>query len=142
MPLPDAPPYSLVVVKPEESVSTGWAYGQLDAIPDRASHRATGRLEQALRAEDRERLLAFQCNDFELPVFTHFPRIAWLHDELMMAGALAAHLCGSGAAVYGIASDATTAQRIAERLQGRYPYVSTARSLTRAESDPLEGNSL
>lgn len=140
--LPDAPTCWLVVVKPEESVSTGWAYSQLDAIPERASHRATGRLEQALRADDRDRLLAFQSNDFELPVFTHFPRIAWLHDELMMAGALAAHLCGSGAAVYGIAPDAATARRVAERLQGRYPFVATARFLTRAESDPLEGKPL
>lgn len=138
--LPDAPPCWLVVVKPEESVSTGWAYGQLDAIPERASHRATGRLEQALRADDRDRLLAFQSNDFEQPVFAHFPRIAWLHDELMMAGALTAHLCGSGSALYGIAPDGATAQRVAERLQGRYPYVAVVRSLTRAESDPLEGN--
>jgi 4-diphosphocytidyl-2-C-methyl-D-erythritol kinase len=139
--LPDAPPYALVVVKPEECVSTGWAYSQLDAIPERASHRATGRLEQALRAEDRDRLLAFQSNDFEQPVFAHFPRLAWLHDELMMAGALTAHLCGSGAALYGIAPDAPTARRIAERLQGRYPFVSVARTLTRAESDSLEGTS-
>ncbi len=138
--LPDAPPCHLVVVKPEESVSTGWAYGQLDAIQERASHRATGRLEQALRDDDQDRVLAFQSNDFELPVFAHFPRLAWLHDELMMAGALTAHLCGSGAALYGIAPDAATAQKVADRLQGRYPYVSTARSLTRAESDPLEGN--
>ncbi len=140
--LPDAPPCWLVVVKPEESVSTAWAYSQLDAIPERASHRATGRLEQALRADDRDRLLAFQCNDFELPVFTHFPRLAWLHDELMMAGALTAHLCGSGAALYGVAPDAVAAQRTADRLQGRYPYVSIARSLNRAESDPLEGKPL
>ncbi len=138
--LPDAPPCWLVVVKPEESVSTGWAYSQLDAIPERASHRATGRWEQALRGEDHDRLLAFQSNDFEQPVFTHFPRLAWLHDELMMAGALAAHLCGSGSALYGIVPDAATAQRVADRLQGRYPYVSIARTLTRAESDPLEGN--
>jgi 4-diphosphocytidyl-2-C-methyl-D-erythritol kinase len=140
--LPDAPPWHLVVVKPEESVSTAWAYNQLDAIPDRASHRATGRLEQALQKDDRDRLLAFQSNDFELPVFAHFPRLAWLHDELMMAGALTAHLCGSGAALYGIAPDAAAAQRVADRLRGRYPYVATARSLTRAESDPLEGNPL
>lgn len=138
--LSDAPTSWLVVVKPEESVSTGWAYSQLDAIPERASHRATSRLEAALREDDRERLLAFQSNDFELPVFAHFPRLAWLHDELMMAGAQAAHLCGSGAAVYGVASDAEAAQRIAARLEGRYPFVATARFLTRAESDPLEGD--
>lgn len=140
--LPDAPPCWLVVVKPEENVSTAWAYSQLDAIPERASHRATGRWEQALQAEDRDRLLAFQSNDFEQPVFTHFPRLAWLHDELMMAGASAAHLCGSGSALYGVVSDAATARRVADRLQGRYPFVAVAHTLTRAQSDPLEGNPL
>ena len=137
--LPDAPACLLVVVKPEENVSTAWAYAQLDAIPERASHRATGRWEQALRNEDRDRLLAFQSNDFEQPVFTHFPRLAWLHDELMMAGASVAHLCGSGSALYGCVPDAATAQRVADRLQDRYPYVAVAHTLTRAESDPLEG---
>ncbi len=140
--LPDAPPCCLVIVKPEENVSTGWAYSQLDAVTDRASHRATKRLEEALKADDRERLLAFQSNDFELPVFTHFPRLAWLHDELRMAGALTAHLCGSGSALYAVAPDGPSAQRIAAHFEGRYPHVAIARSLTRAESDPLGGNLL
>jgi 4-diphosphocytidyl-2C-methyl-D-erythritol kinase len=60
----------------------------------------------------------------------------------MMAGALTAHLCGSGAALYGVASDAVIAQRIADRLRDRYPYVSTARFLTRGESDLGERNTL
>src|SRR5262249_21751824 len=99
-PLADAPTLLLVVVQPEENVSTAWDYGELDAISDRASHRATKRMEEALRAGDHGRLIAWQSNDFELPVFAHFPRLAWLHDELRMAGALTAHLCGSGSALY------------------------------------------
>ncbi|HZP81463.1 MAG TPA: 4-(cytidine 5'-diphospho)-2-C-methyl-D-erythritol kinase [Chthonomonadaceae bacterium] len=138
-PLPDAPTLWLVVVKPEENVSTAWAYGELDAMPDRASHRATKRMEAALRAGDHARLIAWQSNDFELPVFTHFPRLAWLHDELRMAGALTAHLCGSGSALYGVAPDEAAAQRIASLFQSRYPQVAVARTLTRAESDPLKG---
>ncbi len=140
--LPDMPPCWLVVVKPEESVSTGWAYTQLDAVVDRASHRATKRMEEALRTQDNERMLAFASNDFELPVFMHFPRLAWLHDELRMAGALTAHLCGSGSALYGTAPDEAAARRIAAHFTGRYPHVATARTLSRAESDPLGGNEL
>lgn len=138
-PLPDAPTLWLVVVKPEENVSTAWAYGELDAMPNRTSHRATKRMEEALRADDSGRLIAWQSNDFELPVFTHFPRLAWLHDELRMAGALTAHLCGSGSALYGVAPDEAAARRIAGLLQSRYPQVVVARTLTRAESDPLKG---
>ncbi len=136
-PLPDAPTLWLVLVKPEENVSTAWAYGELDAIPDRASHRATKRMEEALRGGDRDRLIAWQSNDFELPVFTHFPRLAWLHDELRMGGALTAHLCGSGAALYGVAEDEAAALRIADLLRQRYAQVYATRTLTRAESGLL-----
>lgn len=132
--LPDAPPFHLTIVKPEENVSTAWAYGELDAVPDRQSHRGTKRLEEALRSDDRDRLLALQCNDFELPVFSHYPKIAWLTDELRMAGALATHLCGSGSAVYGIFPDAAKAEHVADLLRTRYAHVYTARTLTRAES--------
>ena len=139
-PLPDDPKDSgfwLVVVKPEASVSTAWAYGELDAIPERQSHRATKRMEEALLAGDAGRLLAFQSNDFELPVFTHHPSIAWLRDELQMAGAVTAHLCGSGAAVYGIAENRASAERISALLRPRYPRTFVARSLNRAESNPF-----
>jgi 4-diphosphocytidyl-2-C-methyl-D-erythritol kinase len=140
--LPDIPTLWLVVVKPEENVSTAWAYAALDALPERQSYRATKRMEAVIRGEDTERLLAWQCNDFELPVFQQFPKIAWLHDELRMAGAVTAHLCGSGSAVYGVAPNREAADRIAALLRQRYPNVYVARALTRDESDPLAAAAL
>lgn len=132
--LPDAPPYALVVVKPDQSVSTGWAYNELDTLPNRQSHRGTKRMEEALQNRDQDRVLAFQSNDFELPIFQHHPALAWLHDELMMAGCLNARLCGSGAALYGIARNQTDATRIANLLRHKYPHTYPARTLPRAES--------
>jgi hypothetical protein len=38
-----------------------------------------------------------------------------------------------------VAADEPAAHRIASLLQKRYPNVSVARTLTRAESDPLAG---
>jgi 4-diphosphocytidyl-2-C-methyl-D-erythritol kinase len=136
-PLDDIPTLWLALVKPEEGVSTGWAYNALDELPDRASHRGTKRMEEALRAGDTGRLLAFQSNDFESVVFPHFPRLAFLHDELMMAGAQTAHLCGSGSTLYGVAPDEATAARMAELLRRRHARVYVARTLTRGKSDPL-----
>ncbi len=118
---PANPTFWLVIVKPEENVSTGWSYNQLDSIPDRQSHRATKRMEQALREGDAGRLIAWQSNDFELPVFAHFPKLAWLHDELRMAGCRVAHLCGSGSALYGVTDNEAEAHRIADLLLPRYP---------------------
>lgn len=136
-PLPDLPRLWLVVVKPEENVSTAWAYAALDSVPERASHRATHRMEEALQAGDQERMIAFQSNDFELPVFARFPRLAWLHDELTMAGARTVHLCGSGSALYGIAPDEAAARAIAGRMEGRFPFVTAVCTTTRAEADPF-----
>jgi 4-diphosphocytidyl-2-C-methyl-D-erythritol kinase len=135
--LPDIPRLWLVVVKPEANVSTSWAYGELDAIPDRPSNRATKRMEEAIRGQDWERLISSQSNDFELPIFQHVPSIAWVADELTMAGALTARLCGSGSALYGIARDEASARRMVALLQQRYAQVYVAHSLTRAESHPI-----
>lgn len=136
-PATDAPPMWIVVVKPEESVSTGWAYGALDEMTDRSSNRATKPLDEALKSGDLSRIISGQSNDFELPVFRHHPRLAWLRDELQMAGALTAHLCGSGSALYGVATDQAHALKIGELLRRTYPFTYVARTLTRVESNPL-----
>ncbi len=129
--LPDAPLLWLVVVKPEVGVSTGWAYNTLDSLPDRASHRATKRMEEALAENDLGRFLAWQSNDFESVVFEHHKELAWLHDELMMAGAQVAHLCGSGSALYGVALNEEQAHKIAALLQKKYPLTFATRTLPR-----------
>lgn len=132
--LPDLPTLWLVLVKPEEGVSTQWAYGALDAVPNRISHRASGRLEALTRSGDFDRLIPGLCNDFDAPVMEHRRDIAWLRDELEMAGALTAHLCGSGAAVYSVAESEEAAQRIATRFHGRYPFVAVAHTVSRQEA--------
>jgi 4-diphosphocytidyl-2-C-methyl-D-erythritol kinase len=135
--LPDAPALWLVIVKPDVGVSTAWAYNELDSLPDRVSHRGTKRMEECIRAGERDRMVALQCNDFELPVFRQIPKLSWLHDELRMAGAETAHLCGSGSALYGVAANEAEAQRIARLFEGRYPHVHIARTLSRPESQLL-----
>jgi len=139
-----APLFWLVIVKPEENVSTGWAYGALDSDPERSSNRGTKRLEQAL-ADTSDPTDAFDlvvgrmCNDFELPVFSHYPKLAWLNDELQMAGCRTARLCGSGSAMFGVVATETEANRIATLLRARYTKVFVARTLDARESDPLIG---
>ncbi len=134
---PDIPKLWLVVIKPEENVSTGWAYGELDAEVDRSSHRGTKRMEQAIEQADERLILSRMCNDFELPVLGKFPKLAWLHDELMMAGALKAHLCGSGSALFAVTASEPDAHRIAKLMQPRYPKCYVASTLSREEVNPV-----
>ncbi len=136
IPLLDIPKTWLVIVKPQDAVSTAWAYNLLDNVPNRESHEGTERMAEAIEKEEMDRIISGQCNDFEAPVFDHFPKIAWLHDELRLAGAITAHLCGSGSAVYGVMENESAANRAFHLLKGRYPYTYMAHTLSRNESLP------
>jgi 4-diphosphocytidyl-2-C-methyl-D-erythritol kinase len=132
-PLDDAPALWMVIVKPDASVSTAEAYAALDGTPNRRSRGATEPMLEAMRAGDVERMSALRSNDFEAVVLCERRAVADALEELLAAGAITAHLCGSGAAVYGIAADEAGARRIGLLLDGRYPHVSVARSIRRCE---------
>lgn len=136
-PLPDGPQLWFVLVKPEASVSTGWAYGALDAIPDRSSARATRRMEEALQEADAERVVARMTNDFEQAIFPHSMPIMLLHDDFLMARARNSRLCGSGATVFGVCFTQKEAEETARIMRLKYSEVHLCRSLTRGEALPF-----
>lgn len=86
---------SLVLVKPEISVSTREAYqGVTPRQPDVP-------LEQLLRRPIDE-WPETVVNDFEASVFNLYPEVAAIKDRLYDLGALYAAMSGSGSCVYGI----------------------------------------
>lgn len=133
-PLPDGPPLWFVIVKPDAAVPTAWAYRKLDENPDRISARATHAMEEDLASGDVERIVSRMINDFEQVVYEEHMAIALAHDDLLMARARNARLCGSGAAVFGVAYSFSEAQRIADLVHKRYANVFVARALGREES--------
>ncbi len=139
--LQDGPTLWLVVVKPEEGVSTKWAFDALDAIPDRMSNRATRSMEEVLREGCVERIYARMTNDFEQVVFAGRSAIALLHDDFHMARARNSRLCGSGSAVFGVAYSHKEAEEIARLIRLKYRNVYVCRSITRAESLRHKGQS-
>jgi 4-diphosphocytidyl-2-C-methyl-D-erythritol kinase len=132
--LPDCPPLWLVVVKPPVGVSTAAAYSALDAVPDRQSARATRDMEAAIESGDWERVVRRMTNDFERVVLEQHLEIAMAHDDLMMARAVAARLCGSGSAVFGVAEDEAHAHAIAQLLRRKYAVVHVCQTLARSEA--------
>ena len=85
----------LVVVKPEEGVSTAEAYGGVKPA------------EPSIPLEQRLQLSVNQWqnvikNDFEPHIFEAHPTIANLKQELVDAGAVYASMSGSGSAVFGL----------------------------------------
>ena len=85
----------LVVVKPEEGVSTAEAYGGVKpAVP-------TVSLEQSLQLPV-EQWQGRVKNDFEPHIFEAHPTIASLKQMLLSAGAVYASMSGSGSALFGL----------------------------------------
>jgi 4-diphosphocytidyl-2-C-methyl-D-erythritol kinase len=85
----------VVIVKPEVSVSTAWAYSKFRG-KCKNLNPATAVLQPM--ATWKEGLI----NDFEAIVFKKFPAIARIKEQLYAAGAIYASMSGSGSAVYGI----------------------------------------
>ena len=104
--------YWLVLIKPDESVSTREAYaGVRPALPARP---LTERLAEPI-AQWQESVK----NDFEVSVFASHPVIKELKQELLDAGALYAAMSGSGSTVFGIFATEEQAQKMAHLT----PYI-------------------
>ena len=106
--------YTLVLIKPDEGVSTREAYaGVKPAIPDSP---LTERLSAPI-----EQWQGSVKNDFEESVFASHPRLACIKQSLLDAGATYAAMSGSGSTIYGIFAEREKAMRMAIET----PYIFT-----------------
>lgn len=117
-PLPDAETWHLLVVKPDEGISTPKAYKELDSA-------------QRARKE-------FPTNPAEL--YNDFERVApcicgEIAERLQVHGAKGALLSGSGSAVFGVFATQALAEQAAKHIQSEELGATfVARTLTREES--------
>lgn len=127
--LPQHPLYG-VIIKPAVGVPTGPAYALLDGLPKRQPGNATSRLLSLLKSgAGVEEIGAAMGNDFEAAILSHYPEVAEVHQAIQKAGAVRALLCGSGAAVFGLARNRDHARELIKNLCGRFPYVKLATGL-------------
>lgn len=103
---------TLVIIKPDVSVSTREAYsGVVPCVPDvplaERLQRPVGEWQQTIR------------NAFEPAVFAAHPEIRAAKEQLLEAGALYASMSGSGSAVFGLFD------KKSEKLESLSPYVFT-----------------
>ena len=117
-PLPPQEDVPMVVAVPPVQVSTSWAYGQLrPPFPDSSAYRERVRL----LAEGAISLRAFcvsLSNDFEPVIERALPAIRDVRTRLADAGAVAAVMSGSGAAVVGVFAEQDDARRALQALHG------------------------
>jgi 4-diphosphocytidyl-2-C-methyl-D-erythritol kinase len=136
--LDDGPGFWFVIVKPDISISTAWAYAALDSDPNRQSARATRRMEEALGTNELDRIYSRMTNDFEQAIFPEHLPIALLHDELLMARCRASHLCGSGSAMFGLCLSEPEANEAARIMRLKYESVHVCRTVGRREALSVE----
>lgn len=112
-PLPHMSEIPLLLVLPEERVSTREAYAHVT------------RYSEPLGIEAYREFASF-TNDFEEPVFALYPRLRLLKERLYAAGAKWAQMSGSGSTLVG-AFESTTARDIAA---GRFTDVRVEKCVT------------
>ena len=104
-----------MVALPPVSVSTAWAFGALRRDQWRRGDEAAQLADAAM---PRPSLLV---NDLEPVVFAAFPAVSTAKSGLLAAGASAAVMSGSGAAVVGLVSSAEAGRAVAATFASRYP---------------------
>ncbi len=97
----DLSPYKILIVHPGIHISTAWGFSQMSgSCPKRepGNSKSSKEIIQQPISTWKEELI----NDFEEPVFSQYPEIKKIKDELYNAGAVYSSMSGSGSAVYGI----------------------------------------
>ncbi|MDF1536251.1 MAG: 4-(cytidine 5'-diphospho)-2-C-methyl-D-erythritol kinase [bacterium] len=105
-----------LIVFPGFSVSTRWAYSNFRLTKDHGKYRISA-LQRAERGElPPDRWQGFIVNDLEAAVSNKHPEIGRCIEDLLLLGAGASQMSGSGSAVFGLFEDRFVAQKAASSL--------------------------
>lgn len=132
-PLPDpATRLELLILYPGFELSTRSAYALLDR--DESGPVEPYRFQRLCMALAEGNLpYPALFNSFEAPLFRNYPVLAEIRDRLLGAGALAAHISGSGSSLFGIFASAGAAGQASKALAGQGWRLRRARSLNRRD---------
>jgi 4-diphosphocytidyl-2-C-methyl-D-erythritol kinase len=118
----ELPTYQYVLVNPGFSVSTEWAYANLDLTKRDEDNNLTYS-EEPFRNEgsfaDADKLSEFLANDLEAVTAPNYPDISRVKRMLIELGACGALMSGSGPTVFGVYKSRATATEAFDTLKGR-----------------------
>lgn len=121
----------LVLVKPDFSISTNWAYSRVK-IP-LTLNSFDVKLNSLRKISSLNQLLGFLDNDLEKAVEEVYPSIGEIKAELLSKGAMGAAMSGSGSSVFGLVRTRKAAERLAEGLRCAKWQVFVVRPIRRCE---------
>lgn len=112
-PLPDC---TLLLARPDISVSTKYVYEHLDAIPS-YRHPDIDGMMASIQAGDLDGVLARMGNVLEAVTIPTWPVIASIKEEMRHLGAGGCLMSGSGPTVFGVFGDRALAEAACGQLQ-------------------------
>ena len=115
-PIPNKLKGYLVIAKPPISVSTGFAYGQIDKVKIKNRPDTEGIID-AVKENDLNSLAKTICNVFEEVTIPEHKEIEEIKTKLKDCGALNAMMSGSGPTVFGIFEDKKKAVEAIDRIK-------------------------
>ena len=129
-PLPDMPPCSFVICKPDFSISTPELFRKLDQISLRA-HPDTAGIIRALEQGQLRELCRRMYNVFEDVDDRRLRTVKDIKSLMLDHGALGAMMTGTGSAVFAIFRKGADTDALVEQLRAAYGFCETAENITR-----------
>jgi 4-diphosphocytidyl-2-C-methyl-D-erythritol kinase len=118
-PLKILSPVVLLLVKPQISVSTAWAYARFDLDNEKLTKKPVDikLFCQALDKGDFTSLDMMLYNDFEDVVMSEYPVIREIKHRLLEMGAVISAMSGSGSTVFGVFRSKVEADKAAQSMK-------------------------
>ena len=118
----------ILLIYPDLNISTSWAYKNFNFI-------LTNRLKNInLNYLIKKNILKFRnliFNDLEIPVFSKYPQLREIKENLYKSGAEFALMSGSGSCLYGLFKDKSKAEKVSKKLKKFGNVYLTRQVLTR-----------
>ncbi|MBN1761322.1 MAG: 4-(cytidine 5'-diphospho)-2-C-methyl-D-erythritol kinase [Chitinispirillaceae bacterium] len=116
---------NFVLALPDFGVSTADAYRGIDYAKIGKNTDLTASMEKYCLAKDAQGVVSSIHNDFENSVFTAYPALRTVKEELLDAGCSTAVLSGSGSTLYGIVPGGVNTADIQKKMSCRTIAAST-----------------
>lgn len=113
--------FHVLLVKPEQGVSTGKAFGLLNF--EECEHPDTLLCKEALAHGDTKRFYRHSGNTLEYSAFQMVPELKRLKEELYELGFPFVLMSGSGSTMFALSEDEDVLRQGVEVMKQRYPFV-------------------
>lgn len=114
-PLPAAPPFGVILIKPPFGVSTAEVYGGLD-LNNLGKRPNTAALTGVLQQGELPRVAQELCNVLESVTLKLYPELRMIKEQLIEAGCEGSLMSGSGPTLFGLTENQERASQIANKL--------------------------